>query len=61
MRAFEHQGPALVDVRVNHQEFSLPPSIELKQALGFNMYLLKAVLSGRADEAIDLAKTNLLR
>jgi pyruvate dehydrogenase (quinone) len=61
VQAFEHNGPALVEVRVNRQELSLPPSIELKQALGFNLYLLRAMLNGRADEVIDLAKTNLWR
>ena len=39
----------------------MPPSIELKQALGFSLYMVKAVLNGRGDEIIDLAKTNLLR
>jgi pyruvate dehydrogenase (quinone) len=39
----------------------MPPSIELKQALGFSLYIAKAVLNGRGDEIIDLAKTNLLR
>jgi pyruvate dehydrogenase (quinone) len=39
----------------------MPPTIELKQALGFSLYMAKAVLNGRGDELIDLAKTNLLR
>jgi pyruvate dehydrogenase (quinone) len=28
---------------------------------GFGLFMLKAVLSGRGDEIIDLAKVNLLR
>ena len=59
--AFAHDGPALIDVVTNRQELSMPPSIELKQALGFSLYMAKAVLNGRGDEIIDLAKTNLLR
>jgi pyruvate dehydrogenase (quinone) len=60
-QAFAHDGPALIDVVTNRQELSMPPTIELKQALGFSLYMAKAVLNGRGDEIIDLAKTNLLR
>ena len=28
---------------------------------GFSLFMLKAVLNGRGDEIIDLAKTNLFR
>ncbi|HCL53591.1 MAG TPA: pyruvate dehydrogenase, partial [Pseudomonas sp.] len=34
---------------------------KLEQAKGFSLYMLKAVMSGRGDEVLDLAKTNLLR
>jgi thiamine pyrophosphate-dependent acetolactate synthase large subunit-like protein len=37
------------------------PTIELKQALGFSLWMARAVLNGRGDEIIDLAKTNLIR
>ena len=60
-QAFAYDGPALIDVVVNRQELSLPPSIEFKQATGFGLYIMKAVMNGRADEVIDLAKTNLFR
>jgi len=60
-QALAHEGPALVDVVVNRQELSLPPAIEFKQATGFGLYIMKAVMNGRADEVIDLAKTNLFR
>jgi pyruvate dehydrogenase (quinone) len=60
-KALEHDGPALVEVLVNRQELSMPPTISLDQALGFSLYMIRAVLSGRGDEVIDLAKTNLLR
>ncbi len=30
-------------------------------AKGFTLYMLKAVLNGRADEVVELAKANLLR
>jgi pyruvate dehydrogenase (quinone) len=60
-RAFAHAGPALVEVIVNRQELSMPPTISAEQALGFGLYMLRAVMSGRGDEVIDLAKTNLFR
>jgi len=54
-------GPALIEVIVNRQELSLPPSISFAQAKGFSLWAAKSVLSGRGDEVIDLAKTNLLQ
>jgi pyruvate dehydrogenase (quinone) len=59
--AFAHDGPALVDVVVNRMELTLPPTIKLDQAIGFNLWALKTVLSGRGDELIDVALTNLIR
>ncbi len=59
--AFQHDGPALVEAVVNRSELSMPPTIKLDQAVGFNLWALKAVLSGRGDEVIDLAVSNLIR
>jgi pyruvate dehydrogenase (quinone) len=60
-QALEHNGPALVDVVVNPQELLIPPTINLEQIRGFTLYMIKAVLNGRGDEVVDLAKTNLFR
>jgi pyruvate dehydrogenase (quinone) len=60
-KALKHDGPALVEVLVSRQELSMPPSITFEEAKGFGIFMLKAVLSGRGDEIIDLAKVNLLR
>ncbi|HXQ73235.1 MAG TPA: ubiquinone-dependent pyruvate dehydrogenase [Pyrinomonadaceae bacterium] len=60
-QAFEHSGPALVEVLVNRQELSLPPKINFEQVGGFALYMARAVLSGRGDEIIELAKTNIFR
>jgi pyruvate dehydrogenase (quinone) len=59
--AFAHQGPALIDVVVNRLELAMPPTINLDQAIGFNLWALKAVLNGRGNEIVDLAVTNLIR
>ncbi len=58
-RALAHPGPALVDVRTAPQELAMPPAIKLEQAKGFSLYMLKAIISGRGDEIIELARTNL--
>ena len=60
-KALEHDGPALVEVLVHRQELSMPPTITLEQMKGFSVFALKAVLSGRGDEIVDLAKVNLFR
>src|SRR6202790_1362209 len=59
--ALAHDGPVLVDAVVNRQELSIPPKIELAQAKGCSLYMLRATLSGKGDELLDLAKTNLWR
>jgi pyruvate dehydrogenase (quinone) len=59
--ALAHDGPALVEVLVHRQELSMPPTISLDQAWGFSLYMIRAILNGRGDEVIDLAKTNLTR
>ena len=54
--ALAHDGPALVEVIVNRQELSMPPTITAEQAKGFTLYMVRAVLSGRGDEVIDSGK-----
>ena len=60
-QALKHNGPALVEVLVSRQELSMPPTITFEQAKGFGLFMVKAVLNGRGDEIIDLARVNLLR
>jgi pyruvate dehydrogenase (quinone) len=55
-----HDGPALLDVLTAKQELSMPPTIGAEQVKGFSLYVLRAIMSGRGDEVLDLAKTNLL-
>lgn len=57
---FRHDGPAVLDVVTATQELSMPPTISLEQAKGFGLWALRAVMSGRGDEVLDLAKQNLL-
>ncbi|MFV8766018.1 ubiquinone-dependent pyruvate dehydrogenase, partial [Yersinia enterocolitica] len=59
--AFAHPGPVLVDVVTAKQELSMPPQIKFEQAKGFSLYMLRAIINGRGDEVVELAKTNWLR
>ncbi len=59
--ALAHDGPMLIDAVVNRQELSIPPKITLEMAKGFPLFMVKAMISGHADEVVDLAATNLWR
>ncbi|MCX5569051.1 ubiquinone-dependent pyruvate dehydrogenase [Kaistia nematophila] len=59
--ALAHDGPVLLDVVAAKQELAMPPKIQLEQAKGFSLFLLKAIINGRGDEVIELARTNLRR
>ncbi len=59
LAAFEHDGPALVDVRTDRHELALPPKLTYGEIKGFTLYSTRTILSGEGEELIDLAKTNL--
>ena len=59
--AFDHDGPALVDVVTAQQELSIPPAISAEQVRGFTLYAIRTIMSGRGDELVDLADTNVFR
>jgi len=59
--AFAHQGPALIDVVTNRMELAIPPTITAEQLKGFSLYTIKAIMDGRGEEVLELAKTNLWR
>jgi pyruvate dehydrogenase (quinone) len=59
--ALAHDGPVLVDAVVNRTELAMPPAVTVEMAKGFTLYMVKAVMSGRGDELLDLARTNLWR
>ena len=46
---------------VHRQELAMPPTTTLAQMSGFSLFMLKAVLSGRGNEIVDLANINLCR
>jgi pyruvate dehydrogenase (quinone) len=59
--ALAYPGPVLVDAVVNRMELVMPPKVTTEMAKGFTLYMLKAVLNGRADEVLELARSNLMR
>jgi pyruvate dehydrogenase (quinone) len=59
--ALAHDGPVLVDAVVNREELAMSPKITLEMAKGFTLFMVKAVMSGRGNELIELAETNLWR
>ena len=60
-QALKHDQGGTIEVLVARLELAMPPTITLEQAKGFSLFMLKAVLNGRGDEIIDLARVNLLR
>jgi pyruvate dehydrogenase (quinone) len=57
--AFEHDGPALVDVLTRRQELSVPPHVTFAELKGSTLFAGRTILSGRGDELVDLARDNL--
>lgn len=60
-RALAEEGPVLVDVAVAREELSVPPAITAAQAKGFTLWALRTVLSGKGNQLLDLADTNVWR
>jgi len=60
-QVLKYDGPALVEALVSRQELSMPPTITAEQVKGFSLFALKAVLSGRGEEILDLARVNVFR
>ncbi|WP_250624403.1 ubiquinone-dependent pyruvate dehydrogenase [Pinirhizobacter soli] len=61
IEAFEYDGPALVDVVSARQELAMPPTTTFDEAYKFGLFMIKAVIDGRASQLVDLAKVNLIR
>jgi pyruvate dehydrogenase (quinone) len=57
--AFAVDGPALVDATTSRSELSMPPKLTYEQIKGFTLFATRTILSGRGDEVVELAKTNL--
>ncbi len=60
-QAFAHNGPVLLDVLTNPTELSMPPKIEISQAKGFGIYMIKQTLLGDGKEVWDTISSNFLK
>ncbi|RKH12538.1 ubiquinone-dependent pyruvate dehydrogenase [Corallococcus sp. CA053C] len=60
-QALATPGPVLVDAVVSKAELVMPPRITASMAAGFTLFSVKALLSGRTNEVLELARTNLWR
>ena len=56
--AFEHDGPALVDVLTRRQELSVPPHVTFGEMKGVSLFAGRTILSGGGDEMVDLVREN---
>jgi pyruvate dehydrogenase (quinone) len=54
-----HDGATVIEVMTARQELSLPPSISPGQAKGFGLWATRSILSGRGNEVLEVATTNL--
>jgi pyruvate dehydrogenase (quinone) len=59
-KALAHDGPVLIDVVVNPSALTMPPKIELSQAKGFGIYMLKQIFNGNGSEVWQTLKSNFL-
>ena len=54
-----HDGPALLDVVSARQELVDAAQGDARPGHHFSLFMVKAVMDGRAGQLIDLARTNL--
>lgn len=59
--ALAHPGPVVIDAVVERMEMAMPPKVTAQMAKGFTLYMLKAVMNGKGNEVVELARANLLR
>jgi pyruvate dehydrogenase (quinone) len=57
--AFQHDGPALVDIVTDPNALSIPPRITGEQLTGFALSASKMVISGGVGRMVQLARSNL--
>lgn len=57
--AFAAEGPVLVSVQTDPNALAMPPKVEFGQMKGFAQAMAKLILTGRGDEVIATAKSNI--
>ncbi|MGK5632681.1 pyruvate dehydrogenase [Streptomyces sp. URMC 123] len=57
--AFDHRGPALVDIVTDPNALSIPPKIKAEMVTGFALSAGKIVLNGGVGRMLQMARSNL--
>lgn len=57
--ALSTKTPTLVNIYTNPDALAMPPHVELDQVKGFTKTITKLLIDGKADEALDIVKSNL--
>ncbi|MCL1671345.1 thiamine pyrophosphate-dependent enzyme [Elizabethkingia ursingii] len=57
-RAFEHNGPYLLNVFTNPNALAMPPKVDAGQIIGMAKSMTKLMLGGRVNEVLDTIKSN---
>lgn len=58
-QALSTDGPVLVNVLTDPNALAMPPKVDFEQMKGFALAMAKLILTGRADEVLDTAKSNI--
>jgi pyruvate dehydrogenase (quinone) len=58
--AFEHDGPALIDVHTRRQELSIPPHVTFSEMKGVSLFAGRTIISGSGNELVELVRENVL-
>lgn len=56
-----HSGPALLDVKTSTDELVMPPEIKVSQVMGMALYSMKASLSGKIGDVMNLLVDNFIK
>jgi pyruvate dehydrogenase (quinone) len=57
-KAFQQEGPVLVDIQTDPNALAMPPKLELDQMKGMALFMGKMMLGGRMDEVFKIISSN---
>ena len=57
--AFDHDGPAVIEVMTVRHELEIPPGLTFDQVAGFTLWGARSILSGDGKDIIATAKSNI--
>ena len=58
-QALSTDGPVLVNVLTDPNALTMPPKVDFEQMKGFALAMAKLILTGRSDEVLNTAKSNI--